>query len=286
MRASRIAPGARLRGCVRRRERFEMGNIQHSTFNTQRPSEQAASKPAKPLGVERSKLNVECSPWRLLNSGPCDAAFNMALDEALLEAMPRLQKPVLRFYGWTEPAASFGYFQKFAEVECATLLRPLVRRPTGGGIVPHDADWTYSLTFPAGHEWHSLRAEESYHRVHEWIHVAFAKLKVETELATCCKKSGPGQCFVGYEKFDVLWRGKKIAGAAQRRNKLGLLIQGSVQPPPLKLAKMDWQTAMCDVAVERFGAKWSEFELDGALRERAESFSAEKYSQAAYNRRR
>ena len=49
--------------------------------------------------------------WFLLNSGPCDAAFNMALDEALLEAMPRLQKPVLRFYGWTEPAATFGYFQ-------------------------------------------------------------------------------------------------------------------------------------------------------------------------------
>ena len=70
--------------------------------------------------------------WLLLQSGPGTAPFNMALDEALLEAMPRLGKPVLRFYGWTEPAASFGYFQKYAEVERATLLRPLVRRPTGG----------------------------------------------------------------------------------------------------------------------------------------------------------
>ena len=52
--------------------------------------------------------------WLLLNSGQCAAAFNMALDEALLEAMPRLQQPVLRFYGWTEPAATFGYFQKYA----------------------------------------------------------------------------------------------------------------------------------------------------------------------------
>ena len=50
----------------------------------------------------------------------------MALDEALLEAMPQLGAPVLRFYGWTEPAASFGYFQKYAEVERATLLRPLM----------------------------------------------------------------------------------------------------------------------------------------------------------------
>src|SRR4051794_2091109 len=107
--------------------------------------------------------------WHLLHSGPGAPAFNMALDEALLEAMPRLQLPALRFYGWTEPAASFGYFQKFPEVERATLLRPLVRRPTGGGIVPHNADWTYSALFPPNHEWHALKAVESYRRIHEWI---------------------------------------------------------------------------------------------------------------------
>ena len=85
--------------------------------------------------------------WFLLQSGPGNPAFNMALDEALLEASAHVGKPVLRFYGWAEPAATFGYFQKFADVERATLLRPLIRRPTGGGIVPHDADWTYSLVF-------------------------------------------------------------------------------------------------------------------------------------------
>jgi len=106
-----------------------------------------------------------------------------ALDEALLHAMPRLEKPVLRFYDWTEPAASFGYFQKFAEVEQTTLLRPLVRRPTGGGIVPHDADWTYSLVFPVKEPWYALAAIESYSRVHEWIQAAFADLNVPTELA-------------------------------------------------------------------------------------------------------
>ena len=120
--------------------------------------------------------------WLLLNSGKCAPAFNMALDEALLEAVSRLGRPVLRFYGWTEPAATFGYFQKYADVERATLLRPLIRRPTGGGIVPHDADWTYSLVFPPDHEWHLLKAEESYRRVHEWIQSAFAQLKIETEL--------------------------------------------------------------------------------------------------------
>jgi hypothetical protein len=224
----------------------------------------------------------EASEWFLLNSGPCGPAFNMALDEALLEVMPRLQKPVLRFYGWTEPAATFGYFQKFAEVEHSTPLRPLIRRPTGGGIVPHDADWTYSLVFPPGHKWHSLRAEESYRCVHEWIQSAFARLDVATELAHCGRKSAPGQCFVGHEKSDLLWQGRKIAGAAQRRNRSGQLIQGSVQPPPVGLRRADWQEAMCDVT----GAAWRDFQSDPGLRERVKVLVAQKYSQKTFLERR
>jgi len=226
------------------------------------------------------------SSWFFLNSGKCDAAFNMALDEALLEAMPHLQKPMLRFYGWTEPAATFGYFQKYSDVEQATTLRPLIRRPTGGGIVPHDADWTYSAVFPPGHEWHSVKAEESYRRIHDWLRLAFAELKVETELAACCKKSLPGQCFVGHEKSDLLWQGKKIAGAAQRRNKSGLLIQGSIQPPTASLARTGWEKAMLAVAREKFRAGWEELLPDEKLRTRTDELVREKYSREAYNRKR
>jgi lipoate-protein ligase A len=222
--------------------------------------------------------------WLLLNSGLGAPAFNMAMDEALLEAVARLGQPVLRFYGWTEPAASFGYFQRFAEIDQATMLRPLVRRPTGGGLVPHDADWTYSVIFPPGHEWYLLRAEESYQRVHEWIRDAFTKLSVPTELAPCCKKSSPGQCFVGHEKHDLLWHGRKIAGAAQRRNKLGLLIQGSVQPPPVSLNRADWQQAMTEVFEPR--SQWLELEPDAALWARVAELEAVKYSQTAYNQKR
>ena len=224
--------------------------------------------------------------WFLLNSGLCDAAFNMALDEALLEAMPRLQAPVLRFYGWTQPAATFGYFQKFAGVEQATQLRPLIRRPTGGGIVPHDADWTYAAVFPAGHEWHSLKAEESYQRIHDWLRLTFAELGVETELAPCCQKTLPGQCFIGHEKFDLLWRGKKIAGAAQRRNKLGLLIQGSAQPPPLDLSRVHFEKAMGGVAEKDFGVAWQEFPADDAVHQAAASLASEKFAQVCYNQKR
>jgi lipoate-protein ligase A len=224
--------------------------------------------------------------WFLLQSGPGDSAVNMALDEALLEAMPRLGRPVLRFYGWTERAASFGYFQKHAEVERLTLLRPLVRRPTGGGIVPHDADWTYSLAFPAAHEWYSLAATESYRAVHEWIRAAFATLKVAAELAPSPHKARPGQCFVGYEQSDLLWRGQKIAGAAQRRRRDGLLIQGSIQPPPLPLARADWQKAMCQAAPGGQATHWLDLEPDLPLNQRAGELARQKYSQAGYNRRR
>ncbi len=218
----------------------------------------------------------------LLQSGPGRADYNMALDEALMELAPSVGQPVLRFYGWTEEAASFGYSQSYAEIERFTHLRPLVRRPTGGGLVPHDADWTYSLAFPPHDPWYQLKAVKSYQRVHEWIRDAFAKMNVVTTLATCCQKEIPGQCFVGCEKSDVLWHGRKIAGAAQRRTKTGLLIQGSIQPPPISLSRKDWETAMCSVA----GVNWTPLETAGALESLARQLMAEKYSQAAFNQRR
>lgn len=224
--------------------------------------------------------------WLWLNSGLGPAARNMAVDEALLEGMPRIGRPVLRFYGWTEAAASFGYFQKYSEVERLTQLRPLVRRPTGGGIVPHDADWTYSLAFPAGHPWYRLAAVESYRRVHEWLQAAFAQVQVATRLAPAARKTGPGQCFAGHERSDLLWSGRKIAGAAQRRTRTGLLIQGSVQPPPGSPARAAWERAMRGAASARDGVTWEAFDPDTAFEARVDELIATRYSRAAYNRKR
>ena len=163
---------------------------------------------------------------------------------------------------------------------------PLVRRPTGGGLVPHDADWTYSLAFPPGDAWYSLSATDSYRRVHEWIQAAFARLGLATDLAPSCLKTQAGQCFAGWEKFDVLWRGQKVAGAAQRRTRDGLLIQGSVQPPRLSQARANWEQAMCDEGCSGQGAKWVEFKPDAPLAERAQELVRQKYSQASYNQKR
>lgn len=226
------------------------------------------------------------SRWFFLDSGPCDAAFNMALDEALMEFVPGPGRPVLRCYGWTRPAATFGYFQRHAEVAALTRLRPLLRRPTGGGLVPHDADWTYALAFPPRHEWYGLSAAESYTRVHEWVRDALARLGVRGELAPFSRKTAPGQCFAGHEKSDVLWQGRKIAGAAQRRAKTGLLIQGSVQPPPPGLARADWQAALRRSAISRFCSGWEELPAGEELLARARRLAETKYASAGYNERR
>lgn len=194
--------------------------------------------------------------WFWLDSGTGDAPGNMAWDEALLEACGELGHPVLRSYAWTSPAATFGYFQRFADIAAWTPLRPLVRRPTGGGLVSHAADWTYAVIVPPRHPWYSMPAVESYRRAHSWLQRAFAHCGLETTLAPCCDPAGPGQCFVGAEREDLLQDGRKIAGAAQRRNKFGLLIQGSIQPIPAQLPRTVWHEAMLRVAENDWGTRW------------------------------
>jgi lipoyl(octanoyl) transferase len=223
--------------------------------------------------------------WLLLRSAEAAAAVNMAIDDALLDQVHAVAKPVLRFYSWSEPASSFGYFQRYAEVSRSTPLRPLVRRPTGGGIVPHDADWTYSLVFPPSHWWYALKATESYRRVHEWVRAAFEDMGVQATLAAKPERHAIGHCFAGAEQFDVLFNDRKIAGAAQRRTRGGLLIQGSVQPPPDEV-RAAWEAAMCGQATREWGTVWETWELPDEIKDRAARLAKEKYSTPAYNERR
>jgi lipoate-protein ligase A len=232
------------------------------------------------------QASAERSKWLLLREGRCAFDYNMAMDEALLESASEVGFPVLRFYGWTEPAASFGYSQEYAQIEKLTMLRPLVRRPTGGGLVPHDADWTYSIVIPPKNLWYHIKATESYQRIHEWLRDAFSMMNVATTLSPQRQKEIPGQCFVGAEKDDLLWHGRKIAGAAQRRSRNGLLIQGSVQPPPISLSRESWEDAMCQVAEARFGVKWNTMEIRVTLQNLAENLRAAKYGRKEFNEKR
>lgn len=225
--------------------------------------------------------------WCWIQHGPREPFWNMAMDEALLENATHVQRPLLRFYGWTVPAATFGYFQRHAEIETLTPLRPLIRRPTAGGLVPHDRDWTYSLAVPPTHPWYELRATESYERIHRWVQSAFATLGIATELAAAPDPSGPGQCFIGAETHDLLFQRRKIAGAAQRRNRWGLLIQGSVQPAAAWMDRRHvWEQSMIQAGLSLLGPDGHPATAAEIPEARGTELASGKYSDPAYLRRR
>ena len=152
----------------------------------------------------------------------------MALDEALLAAMETGSAPALRVYRWERPAVSFGYFEAWAPVARSHPEREPVRRWTGGGVVLHGNDWTYSVLVPRGHPFAALRPEATYRLLHE----ALARtLCAEGEAVVLAPEAAPRispACFENPVQSDLLAKGRKIAGAAQRRSRFGLLHQGSV----------------------------------------------------------
>jgi lipoate-protein ligase A len=168
------------------------------------------------------------------------AAENMALDFLLLQRYPE-PAPRFRHYEWRGPAFTFGYSQKIEFVRANLPVGEhldLCRRPTGGGVVDHRNDWTYSLVVPRGHPLYDERAAQSYRIVHECLVVALvalgqpAVIKISCEPADSCESGpAPGVCFQRAELYDVVnsRTGAKIAGAAQKRNKHGLLFQGSIE---------------------------------------------------------
>ncbi len=166
------------------------------------------------------------SLWHDTTSRP--GPLNMALDETMLLAA---DGPWMRVYQWIEPTISIGFSQDVTRVQPEHAEWPLVRRWTGGGVVVHDGDWTYTLAAPQGSALCEMRATDSY----RWIHEAMIAALRECGITDCTLQSesttdGMGVCFVEPAKFDVVWQGQKIAGAAQRRSKPGFLHQGTVQP--------------------------------------------------------
>lgn len=166
-----------------------------------------------------------------------DAATNMAIDASLLDSTPS-GIVVLRHYGWSEPAITFGYTQRIEEVKrTVDGDLTLCRRLTGGGIVDHRNDWTYTLVINAEVPIAAEPAIDIYLKIHTAIQATLAQQQIDSQLAPCPKAcgetppaiEGPDQCFVQPVANDVLNpTGQKIAGAAMKRTRSGLLIQGSI----------------------------------------------------------
>lgn len=172
------------------------------------------------------------------------AAGNMAIDFLLLQRYPEADVARFRHYGWRMPSVTFGYSQKWEEVSSSSEPeREFCRRPTGGGVVDHSADWTYSLIIPRRHSLYGQPATLAYYLVHRALLDALLAQNKDVTLQSADDAKGsskPGLCFAQPEPNDVMHRStlEKIAGAALKRNKSGLLFQGSVSR--LSLPGLDW----------------------------------------------
>lgn len=213
---------------------------------------------------------------RVLEDGKGPPSWNMAVDEALLRCC---RGPVVRYYGWKEPAVSIGYFQKTEEVPEG---RPFVRRYTGGGLVDHAADFTYTLVLPSGHPLVTAGTSKSYEAVHGAVVDALRLLGLPAELAACSQEEPNAACFLRPVRHDVLLEGRKAAGAAQRRSKQGCLHQGSLavgQP-------MDWpvfRNLLTQVLARLLQAVPERSRLTEEEQQVAEALDRDRYGTAAWN---
>ncbi len=166
----------------------------------------------------------------VLDLEPHPAPLNMAIDEALLRAV---EFPTLRIYRWQQPAVSFGYFGKVGDAEALAAGREMVRRWTGGGMVEHGDDVTYTLLVPRGHPFGEGRAPDSYRMIHGAIAGLLQSAGNEVQVTQGSAAKISDACFANPVPYDLVTTGGKLAGAAQRRTRWGLLHQGSIQAADL-----------------------------------------------------
>lgn len=174
--------------------------------------------------------------WGFLHSGCHDAATNMALDELLLLWHQKgMIPPTLRFYRWSSPSLSVGYFQKTANIiDFAALKRhqcQFVRRMTGGSTVLHDDELTYSIVISEDHPLIPKTIREAYYTLSKGLIAGYRRLGIQPEHATAKKllgKKGTAVCFEEPAYYELVVDGKKISGNAQIRKNGVLLQHGSI----------------------------------------------------------
>ena len=215
--------------------------------------------------------------WHFLRSPAADAAANMALDEALLRTATERGRVLLRVYSWLRPAVSIGYFQKFPAH--LTEKHEIVRRSTGGGLVYHGdgVDTTYTLVVPPDHRLYTMSTADAYCTIHQAVAAAIGNQSQVTNHKSPIPRTGY-DCFQNPVHGDVMADGKKLAGAAQRRTKWGMLHQGSIAA-----------TVTAEILRRGFseilGVEFESYKPGAAERTLAGKLAREKYATDAWNRR-
>jgi lipoate-protein ligase A len=177
--------------------------------------------------------------WRLIDTGTLSGAENMAIDEALLTCFePGRSLPMLRLYGWNPPAFSCGRFQKPEEIidlaKCRDNGIQTVRRITGGGVIYHAEEITYSLVCPVDFIPGARSVKEAFFHLTSFLLAFYRRLGLNAchaaEHYAGSRRLGERThlCFAGTESCDILINGKKIGGNAQRRLKNVIFQHGSI----------------------------------------------------------
>ncbi|MEX1045363.1 MAG: hypothetical protein WEC73_04470 [Chthoniobacterales bacterium] len=203
-----------------------------------------------------------------------DGPSQMACDEVLLG---HAEEPILRVFRWEGPWVSIGYFVPWREAAAGYPGWPVCRRWTGGGVVIHDNDFTFALTAPRSEAWARLRPEESYRVLHVAVAAALRGMGCEALLFDGAIK-GEAACFAGPVRYDVVDGTRKVAGGAQRRNKSGLLHQGSIRQDGLG---PEFGLALAD-ALSSSTTTWSP---PAGLEEEVAALAREKYARDEFLRR-
>lgn len=184
---------------------------------------------------------VVTETWHFINTGSHDPYYNMALDEALLNFVSRGEiDPVVRFYTWSPPTLSIGYFQRLAkEIDIDKVKEKgygLVRRQTGGRGVLHDKELTYSVIVPESHPAMPQTVTEAYRVISAGLLEGFKALGFDAYFAIPrskeerekLKQPRSSVCFDAPSWYELVVEGKKIAGSAQTRQKGVILQHGSI----------------------------------------------------------
>jgi len=173
--------------------------------------------------------------WRLLLDGEGDGATNMAVDEAILEAViDGHSPPTLRFYGWSPPCLSLGRNQPLAEANldaCRATGVDVVRRPSGGQAVLHRRELTYAVALLQDDPRSEGGVLEGYRRLSEGLLAGLQRLGIDAVQACGARPAGgPSSpiCFDRPTDYEICFGGRKLIGSAQWRRRGGVLQHGSL----------------------------------------------------------
>lgn len=222
--------------------------------------------------------------WYLWKDSEHSPFFNMATDECLLENSEGLGIPLLRIYGWDRPSVSIGYTQDYNAAPHREYT--VVRRPTGGGIVYHDNDLTYTIAVPPSHRILSLDRIESYHVFHRAVLRALAAFGLRGILSDTPSPPvdrASMKCFITPTRYDVLCGNEKYAGSAQRRTRNGILHQGSILLDAADGDRSMLTEKLADAFAEEFAVVFVPFSPDAAFIGKIMALEKEKFSRPEWN---